>query len=162
MLQTFQRLPKFQNFNFVLETLKLERQCSQYFELNPTCVKQVVSWCVSEWDRMSGMVSENPKIDNYSHGAWPGHSHHIWPYNWTPQCACAVSSFWFTRVFVEWAILHIATSSVFEKLNSRGFHKWMQVTLFNCLMCRWTCTVNFGIWKWVLEVMTLLKMQRVL
>ena len=61
MLQIFQRLPKFQNFNFVLETLKLERQCSQYFELNPTCAKQVVSWCVSEWDRMSGMVSENPK-----------------------------------------------------------------------------------------------------
>ena len=69
MLQIFQRLPKFENFNFVLETLKLERQCSQYFELNPTCAKQVVSWCVSEWAGVSGMLSENLKIDNYSHGA---------------------------------------------------------------------------------------------
>ena len=68
MLQIFQNLPKFYNFNFVQETLKLERQCSQYLELNPTCAKQVVSWCVSESAGVSGMVSENPKIDNYSHG----------------------------------------------------------------------------------------------
>ena len=44
MLQIFQRLPKYVSpichlrFSiFILETLKFEWQCSQYFELNPTC-----------------------------------------------------------------------------------------------------------------------------